>query len=138
MSILEHIATFKYIEAIENRTPCSDFERSFKICLESENRKGFGPISTLEVNNEDMLSLSIQNFGTKALYVSVFDMGILWQVDSLTAEDSGGDYVVVPPKNDTNGHAGTALVERMMVVPEWLTERCQETCKDVIKVFVTD
>ncbi|OJJ84360.1 uncharacterized protein ASPGLDRAFT_327653 [Aspergillus glaucus CBS 516.65] len=138
MSLLEHLATFKYIEAIENRTPSSDFEESFEICLKSETGKDFGPIGIFEVNNEDTLSLSIQNFGTKALYVSIFDMGPSWQVDSLTSEDGGGDYVVVPPKNDTNGHAGTALVEWMMVVPEWLTERGRETCEDVIKVFVTD
>ena len=58
MDLLEHLATFKYIEGIEKRIPAA-FEKSFQIRLSDEAGRDRGEAGFLDVNSEDKLSLSV-------------------------------------------------------------------------------
>jgi hypothetical protein len=136
LDLLQHLAAFKYIEGIENRIPTASFTNSFEINLSDRNGKDLEAGDILNVSHEDELSLTVQNFGDKPLYVAIFDLGPSWQIASLTCEDGGGEYMVVPSKND-RGDAGKIEVEWEMIVPDSFRKRGQEQCEDVIKVFVT-
>ena len=137
MDLLEHLATFKYIEGIENRIPTAIFEDSFRIHFSDGTGHDLGAAGLVDVNHEDELSLTIQNLSDKPLYVALFNLGPSWQVASLICENGGGDYRVVPPKDDTRRHSGTTEIRWAMVVPESFIKQGHCQCEDVMKVFIT-
>lgn len=83
MDLLEHLATFKYIEGIENRIPTAVFEDSFRIHFSDGTGNDLGAAGLVDVNHEDELSLTVQNLSDKPLYVALFNLGPSWQVASL-------------------------------------------------------
>jgi hypothetical protein len=137
VDLLEHLATFKYIEGIENRIPTASFEDSFRIHFSDGTGNNLGAAGLLDVKHEDQLSLTVQNFSGKPLYVALFNLGPSWQIASLTCEDGGGDYRVVPPKDDTRSHSGKTEIRWAMVVPESFRKQGHYQCEDVMKVFIT-
>jgi hypothetical protein len=138
VDLLEHLATFKYIEGIDNRIPTASFEKSFTIHLSDRIGSDCGAAGLLDVNHADELSLTVQNLSDKPLYVAIFDLGPSWQIASLICEDGGGDYIVVPPKNDMIGNTGKTKIEWAMIVPDSFWKQGQNHCEDVMKVFVTN
>jgi hypothetical protein len=83
MDILEHLATFKYFEAFENRMPSLFFEDSFTIHLSDATRNDLGTAGFLDVKHQDVLNLTVENKGTEPLYLAIFDLGPSWQIDNL-------------------------------------------------------
>jgi hypothetical protein len=129
VGLLEHLATFKYIEGIENRIPNTSFQDSFRIHLTGGAGDDLGA-GLLGVNHEGELSLTVQSTNDRPLYLYTYDLGPSWQIDSLICDDGGGDYKVIYPKKEE-------IMTLQMTVPECLRDRGQCECEDVIKVFVT-
>lgn len=135
MDILEHVATFKYFASIENRIPSILFEESFTICIRNKIGKELGTQGIINVGEDDELCLTIQNFGTDTIYLSVFDLGPSWQIDNLLSQLGGGGFKVVPPRGGVC--TGYEEVKWGMCVPNSLKTRKIFQCDDILKVFVT-
>jgi hypothetical protein len=89
VDLLEHLATFKYIEGVENRIPNTSFQDSFRIHLSGGIGDDLGA-GLLDVSHEGELSLMVQNANDKPLYLYIYDLGPSWQIESLICENGGG------------------------------------------------
>jgi len=149
MQVLEHLAAFKYFEAIENSVSAAAFENSFRVDLkvtkkhrpqdqgtaikgdENENR-AFGFV---ELEEGDEVTLAVENLSYAAeLYVCIFNLTALWEIQSLLSEESGQGFMALERK------PGEGDIEEMDIspnVPDLLKKRGQSMCVDVIKVFLT-
>lgn len=135
IDILEHLATFKYFEGIDNRVPKMSFEHSFKLHLGNEGRRDLGEEGIIDVKHEDVLCLTVENLGEKPLYVAIFNLGPEWQIDSLLSQQGGGGFSVVPSKDES--YCGKEEIKWRMSVPESLRSKGVYHCEDVLKVFIT-
>jgi hypothetical protein len=90
-------AVIIYVEGIENQVPQASFEQSFS--LSNAVGRDLEAAGFPDVNYEDALALTIQNFNNKPLYLAIFDLDPSGQIDSLLCK-SGGDLKVVRPKNE--------------------------------------
>jgi hypothetical protein len=135
VEILEHLAAFKYFEGIENRISKAPFEHSFTIHLSDAIGHDLEAAGFLNVNEDDVLSLTVKNLSDKPLYLAIFDLGPSWQIDNLLCQLGGCGFEVVPPKNER--YSGKKEIKWTMVVPESFRSQGQYECEDIIKVFVT-
>lgn len=79
--VLEHLATFKYFEGMENRSPSAFFENPFAYYLSDAVGNKMEATGFLDVKHESELSLKFQNSSDRPLYLAIFDLGPSWQVD---------------------------------------------------------
>jgi hypothetical protein len=135
LDILEHIATFKYFESIENRLSSPLFEQSFTIHLSDKTGKGFETKGALSLGEDEELCLTIENHCRDTLYLYIFDLGPSWQIDNLLSQLGGGGFKVVPPKGEVC--TGREEVKWHMCVPDSFKGRDTFQCSDVLKIFVT-
>lgn len=138
-NVLQHLATYKYIQAIENETPIDSFEESFTTYLEDGSQKQYKSGQTLEISEGDDFNLTVINQGKGALYLAVFDMGPQWQIDNIFAEE-GEDFKVLAPyrvPDIQHEHTGRLDILLNTEVPDDLVKMGHHHCEDVIKVFVT-
>ncbi|KAA6413074.1 MAG: hypothetical protein FRX48_02818 [Lasallia pustulata] len=137
VNILEHLATFKYVEGMENRIPKVSFEESFTIYLRDAVGNELEAGGFLDINHGGKMGLTLQNLGEKPLYLAVFDLGPSWQIEDLLSESGDGDFMVVPPKNDEKAHTGKIEISLQMTVPESFRNQDRHQCEDIIKFFIT-
>jgi len=138
MSILEHVATFKYIEGIENEAPKQSFEKSLKTCLSDTIGNDLQSGGVLDVKDGEKVVLTVQNLGKQPLYMALLYLGPSWQIDDLVSGSGGGDSIVVPPRNDKTKHTGKREISLQMTNPESLRDQDQYECEDIFKVFITN
>ncbi|KAL2011082.1 hypothetical protein VTN00DRAFT_3800 [Thermoascus crustaceus] len=131
VDMLEHIAIFKFIEGIENKTPSAPFEASFEMALLNSKWEDRTNDGVLTLTHGDCLSLTVRNLGPKPLYLAVLDLCPSWKVINLVSLDGGGDYIVISPGEEE-------CIDWSMIVPEWLQKKGLSQCEDVIKIFVTE
>lgn len=132
MEIVEHLATFKYFEGIENRQPSPNFEASFSI-LPQRDTEASGEFI---VRHGDIWGFTAQNWSDQPLYVSIFNFNSSWGVSNLVSDSGGDSYDVLPPRTDDDN--GTLNIELQMEVPPLFLESGFKRCEDVVKVFVTN
>lgn len=138
MSILEHVATFKYIEGIENQASKQSFEQLLKVCLSDTVGNDLQSGGVLDVKDGDKVVLTVQNLGKQPLYMALFNLGPSWQVNDLVSGSGGGDSIVVPPRNDKTKHTGKREMSLQMTISESLRNQGQYECEDIFKVFITN
>ncbi|KAF2195569.1 hypothetical protein K469DRAFT_544143, partial [Zopfia rhizophila CBS 207.26] len=136
VDILVHLSSFKYFERIENRIPNQSFERSFGLHVRDGAGQDLTKAANIEVQDGDLLTLTLENLGPKPLYLAVFDLGPLWQIDSLLSQKGGPGFRVVEQKN--RWYSGKEEIKWRMRVPEQLTGQGQWQCDDILKVFITN
>ena len=125
ISILSHLARFKRFEGIENRVPCPDFERSFKISTDCElEATGF-----YDINHGSEWQFTVENLSDKSLYLTIFNLCPSRQIKNLVSDCDGGLLIIEPKSKLEN--------TLQMEVPEFLRERGHSECFDVMKFFVT-
>lgn len=130
MKVANHLARFKFLESIENRTPDVDFESSFLITSSQfPSEDGF-----IEIQHGSNWGFKLQNLGDKALYVIAFDFTESWQVFNMIAAAGDGEFMVLAPK----GEGGEEEIELTMNVPKYMRDLGCVSCEDVIKFFVSD
>ncbi|RYP20118.1 hypothetical protein DL765_002960 [Monosporascus sp. GIB2] len=130
MDVLQHLASFKYFEGIENRAPSSSFEASFSLLPLCD----MGEAGSFDVKHGKIWGFTVQNFGDKPLYMAISNFTPSWQIINLVSGSGGGDFLVVPPKEEGNSKVEIPL---QMEVPEFLRSRDQNQCEDIVKIFLT-
>jgi hypothetical protein len=132
MTILDHLARFKQIEAIENTLSDGSCDKLVDIQLSTSSGetpdKGF-----LEVKHGEELLLVVQNKGDRPLYLHIYDLKPSWQIQNILR----GEYQTLLPKNPKGLFSGVDKKKLKMTVPEFLTNRGQLWSEDVIKIFIT-
>ena len=132
---LAHLSSFKYFERIENRIPKPSLESLFELHLRDGAERDLGKAAIINAQHGDLLSLTVENLGQKPLYLAIFDLGPLWQINSLLSQSGGPGFRVVEQKSDWC--SGKEEIKWRMKVPEQFTDRGQYQCDDILKVFVT-
>jgi hypothetical protein len=132
LDVLAHLTRFKQIQGINRPCP-SSIQGSFTVRVHARGELQ-DVETTIQAAHEEELDLEIVNTGQKPLYFHIYDMGPLWQVESMFA----GDYAVIPPKNDTEKYTGMETWTLEMSVPDELVGAGKKSCSDTIKIFVTE
>ncbi len=139
VSILEHLATFKEIEGIENRIPKLSFGQLYAIHLEDGGGQNDAR-GMLVVKDGETVTLVAENFGDSPLYLAILNLGPSWQIDDILAAEGGAEFKVITPKKQADGrpeHLGKQTVPIVMNIPEPLKDLGQSQCEDIFKVFIT-
>ncbi|CAJ0551530.1 Ff.00g114600.m01.CDS01 [Fusarium sp. VM40] len=136
-AILNHLAAYRLVKELINHSVADDFRASFDISVITQAKEHLGPDRTIDVSqgnsNEYMFELCLQNKGNKYLYLYIFDLGPLWQVEGIYH----GTYAVVPPKSLKPRRPGRFSKKLGTSVPKELRERGIQQCDDTLKVLVT-
>ena len=138
INILEHMATFKYVEGIENRFHKAPFEQSFTVHLRDEVGNVLEEGGGLEVKDGAKVNMTVQNFSKQPLYLALFDLGPSWQIDDLICGSGEGDSLVLPPKNEEAKHTGKKEIAFQMTIPESTVHQDPCGCEDIFKIFITN
>lgn len=94
VKILEHLATFKYFEGIENRSPSASFDNLFELDLSYAVGSNIEAAGFLDVKHESEMCLTFRNLSKRRFYSAMFDLGPSWQINSLLCSSCGGDFMV--------------------------------------------
>jgi hypothetical protein len=130
-SILEHLARFRLVRDLVNKTPADSFRMSFSIHILC-NGQSFSPDYLMEMEHETKAELVVENQCDKDLFVFIYDLGPSWQVKNTNY----GTYIVVTPRN--NGERNKPTRKKLkMTIPDQKREKGYRSCKDILKVFVT-
>lgn len=136
-TVLEHLARYELARNLINHFPADDFLASFDINVTTRAGDCFGPGRVIDVeqgtNAGHAFELKLENKGTKDLYVYVFDLGPLWQIEEIYC----GSYEVVPPSNPSQCLTGLFSKRLRTMVPNEMRERGFRQCVDTLKVIVT-
>jgi len=132
MDALQHLATFKYFEGIENREPSGSFEASFSLTPDLEP----GVSGSFDITHGNAWELTVQNNDEKTLYLTIFNFTPTWQIVNLVSDAKGNEFAVLPPKSDENTK-GRDLIKISMSVPDSLKNKGVKKCEDIMKIFVT-
>ncbi|KAI1074282.1 caspase domain-containing protein [Whalleya microplaca] len=132
LDLLQHLATFKYFEGVENRLPCLSFQESFSIIPHSTiNMKGI-----FDIPHGDIWGFTIVNTLQAPLYMAIFNFRPLWEIANMVSCSGGDSYLVVPPKEGTT--SGRKEVKLRMNIPHLLRNSGITQCEDIVKVFITN
>ncbi|PYH47506.1 caspase family protein [Aspergillus saccharolyticus JOP 1030-1] len=134
---LEHMATFKFIEGLDNRNPNPQFEAMFRYTLLDQLNSPYDFTGTLDVDDATIVTLEFENLsqGTP-LYMTVLDMNPSWGISCLTRNDGAAGYYTVLPRCSLKPEAPKPRIRWKMYVPEHL--RKQGYCEDIVKIIVTN
>ncbi|KAE9363027.1 hypothetical protein N431DRAFT_296842, partial [Stipitochalara longipes BDJ] len=138
VDILEHLATFKYIEGIENRIPNLLFEKGISIRLSDASQEISDASLFLHPKHNGEVTFVAENTSDMPIYVHMYNLGPLWQIENLIDDDGGGDYKELYPKNERERQSGLMKRTFEMTVPKCFLARGQDSCEDILKVFITN
>jgi hypothetical protein len=124
--ILQHLATFKYFEGVENRLPSIIFERRFLLYPNSAS----GESGAFDVKHGGTWSFTVENTSDKPLYMALFNFTPLWGILNLVSANGGGEYWILSQKEKLE-------VPLQMTVPEYLQSLGETRCEDIVKIFIT-
>ncbi|KAF3064948.1 Metacaspase-1 [Daldinia childiae] len=129
MNILEHIAQFKYAEAIGNKMPNSSFEHSFSLrSYVGTNEKSRS--SVLQVQHGGNWHLVIENRSQAPLYLAIFDFTPSWKIENILSAAGDGGFLVID-----GGKTKDLPID--MEIPGFLLSQGRKSCEEVLKVFLT-
>lgn len=132
--ILKHLAQFKMVKDLTNKSPADLFQRSFHVRITSDKEQ-FDPEEQIEVHHNTFVWLEIENIGHADLYAYVYELSSLWEIKMIL---SGTHQVVPAPKRPSRSELGLSgkfsIKIRMTIPPELYKEGL---CEDIIKVFIT-
>ncbi|KAI2780303.1 caspase domain-containing protein [Daldinia loculata] len=129
MNILEHIAQFKYAEAIGNKKPSSSFEGSFSL-YSYVGRSEKSSSSVLEVQHGTNWHLVIENRSQAPLYLAIFDFTPSWKIENILSAAGDGGFLVIEGGKTEELPIG-------MEIPKFLLGQGKKRCEEVLKVFLT-
>jgi hypothetical protein len=136
VSVLDHVAKFKYVESLDNRVPDPDFERSIRIQLANSVGNVAEDMGVLDVTHGETVLLRCLNLSKEPAYLSIFNLSPLWRIENLLMPKYG-DFKDLSPSREgfTQSIADIRPLKIKMTVPDELDAHGK--CGDVIKVFVT-
>ena len=135
LSILGHLATFKFFEQINNQ----ESKLSFSARLSNTAEVCFGSEGFTDHNEDKELSLTIRNLGREDLYVAIFNLGPLYQIENLLHKEQ---FRPVPGKKSVNQSKirkwpGETVIRLRTFVPDYFKMKGMYYCNDIFKVFIT-
>ena len=133
MTILDHLARFKQIEAIENTPSDGSCDKLVEIQLSTSSGEIYDKKAFLEVKHGEELLLVVQNKGDRPLYLHIYDLKPSWQIQNILR----GEYLTLLPKDPKKMFSGVEKKRLKMTVPEFLTNQGHFWSEDVIKIFIT-
>ena len=89
----------------------------------------------VKIKSNEILTLEVRNISSQSLYVAILDLCPSWKIESLVQSDGGGNYILIPPANET--FSGEEEQQFQMMVPSWAKSKGLNQCEDVMKVFIT-
>ncbi|KAI0409258.1 hypothetical protein F4802DRAFT_241863 [Xylaria palmicola] len=101
-----------------------------RLCKESGDP--FPDAEVINVEDEEVLWLSISNNGEQSIFVNIFCLNGGWEIENMLAAEN----TILPPQNSSEGDQGLELGLRM-TVPEQCILRGMNSCEDIFKVFLT-
>jgi hypothetical protein len=134
--MVDHVARFKCIESIQNRLASPFLEKYFAVHFEDEN-KNILDEGALTIPDGGIFKLIFTNTSHIPLYLSVYNLTPLWQVNGLLQSGGGGHYRIVEPKNSTAKHSGKKTLTIGMEISQLLKDKGIRQTEDVLKIFVT-
>ncbi|KAM0345624.1 hypothetical protein ACHAPU_006277 [Fusarium lateritium] len=136
-AIINHLTTYRLVKELTNHSTSNEFRASFNIGITTRANDHFDPEHSISVtqgnSNEYIFELWVQNNGGKNLYVYIYDLGPLWQIDGIYH----GSYSGVPPKSLAPRRTGRFSMKLGTSVPKELIEMGIQYCHDTLKVLVT-
>ena len=134
---LEHIARFKFVEALENRLVASWLETAFTVNLFDSQQHSLDASGVIKVRANEAINFIFHNHSSRPLYLTVYDLTPSWQIQGILSSAGGPDYWVIQPKDTAKSHTGQKNIPMKMVIPEEIKQRGQAECEDIMKLFVT-
>ncbi|KAI2464032.1 hypothetical protein F4781DRAFT_414539 [Annulohypoxylon bovei var. microspora] len=132
LKALEHLATYKYFEQIENRIPNSDFEASFSLgCLDRiPDSDGLYRLS-----HGEELCLTFKNLDTVPKYLSILNFTSSWEILNLVSDAGEGCSFTIAANGDID--SGDIEIPLEMKVPQHLLAQGLQQTDDIVKIFIT-
>ena len=97
MTVLGHIAAFKYFERITNEVPDKAFKSSFEL---NDTTHAPGPDGSYDVKDGETWSMTLHNRDPEhPKYLAVFSFDSTWRVRNLVTEADRGASLVIEPQN---------------------------------------
>jgi Caspase domain len=136
--VIEHLAKFELIRALNNQAASEQFGHSFDVKLVDRSGKSYQPGSVVEVQANDelkyMFELRIVNTGDKVLYVHPYDMGPHWEIENLLK----ATYEAVPPMHYMNRNFKGEFMKKIKTsITDDLKGQGQQYSEDIFKIFIT-
>ncbi|KAK3378915.1 hypothetical protein B0T24DRAFT_589525 [Lasiosphaeria ovina] len=141
--VIEHLARFALVKQLTSPSmeepeerAAEPFATSFSIQIATRSGTIVDAGCPVQVDHSEKqwtFELRVENKGDKALYLYVYDMGPLWQIEGIDF----GTYQVVPPRDDDRGFSGTVKKKLKTIIPAVMLAEGHRQCRDIIKVFVT-
>lgn len=141
MKILNHLTTFIFFEAIKNGNLNSAFKSSFKINLTNSSGDHYGENDFMVCQEKDRITLRVENTGENDIFLSIFDLGPAYQVVDLIGNGSfsipGKKTRGISMRRNDSLPLNEVNMSLCMEVPPSFKKIGRETCKDILKVFIT-
>ncbi|KAJ4244165.1 hypothetical protein NW762_014546 [Fusarium torreyae] len=135
--ILEHLARYELVKQLTNHSATDNFRASFDIYITTRAGSQFGPDCVIDVEQDNsqryMFELCLKNNSSESLYLHIYDLDTLWQIESTYH----ASYAVVPPSNPSERFTGLFRNKMRTMVPDELREKGFQHCDDVLKVLIT-
>ncbi|KAI0549741.1 caspase domain-containing protein [Xylaria curta] len=130
MDILQHVANFKYVEAIENKKPNAEFEDSFSL-VSYVDGSVLNISGVINVRHEGVWHLKLTNCSkSDCLYMAIFGFTSSWKVENLLTKAGQGEFLIVEANDERD-------LPIQMTIPEFVPQSIK-SCEDVFKVFITN
>ncbi|KAM3450097.1 hypothetical protein MY3296_006405 [Beauveria thailandica] len=129
LTMLQHLAEFKYAEGIENRLPDPSFDASFSL-LSSADGNAPDASAVHNIEHGGIWRLALKNHSESPLYMAIFNFTPSWKIFNVLSSAGDNAFRVMQPRGEEELRMG-------MKVPDWLQRLGGRHCEDVIKVFVT-
>ncbi|KAM0197385.1 hypothetical protein ACHAPI_004845 [Fusarium lateritium] len=135
-AILEHLTRYELVKSLSNESSSDEFKASFDVSISNRARTQFSPGQLIEAEESDgkyMFEVIIQNNNPRELYLYVFNLGPLWQVDDIHHTSSD----VIPALDASQGFKNRFSKKLRTMVPPEMKAKGLLQCEDTLKIFVT-
>ncbi|KAJ4299756.1 hypothetical protein N0V90_005002 [Kalmusia sp. IMI 367209] len=130
VDILEHIATYKYIEDITNRMPEPSLANSFHAQFRHGNEGDTIKSAIIQVKEGEHFFFEFENRSNDMLYLYLYALGPDWSIEDQMTVFKGGEMVEAKPHDPVT-------IEFEAALPDYFHDLTIENGDEVFKVFVT-
>ncbi|KIL88012.1 hypothetical protein FAVG1_08894 [Fusarium avenaceum] len=135
-AMLEHLIRYELVKSLSNESSAEDFQASFDVNISNRAGDQFSPGQLIHAEESDgkyMFELIVQNNSCRELYLYVFNLGPLWQVDDIN--HNGAE--LIPALESGQGFKNRFTKKLRTMVPAEMKARGLLQCDDTLKIFVT-
>jgi hypothetical protein len=133
LDIVQHLVRYNHVRELNSKVLSADLSNSIRIRLSRPSGDLVKAGCVIELEDMDCLGLQVENIGKKPVYLHLYNLDPLWQVENILAKT----YETLHPIDPIHGFTGvfTDIIE--FSIPSELRTNGTRQCKDYLKVFVT-